>query len=164
MNFDVNSVYDVELVTVVINIISYTLFTSKFTVPTDGNYLLYYMFNAPEVGSLLSIKNTKLEIGNKATDWTAAPEDLDYLTNAMQSNTSIEGGLLSTTLLQVKDNAGNVTGGLSGLATDNIVLFGGGTYNDAIQSATTPSAVAVIDRKDGSGHRAKGAPTVNFPR
>jgi hypothetical protein len=83
-------------------------------------------------------------------------DEANYLKEAMGANTAIEGGLLSTSLIQVKDVNGNVTGGLSGLSSDNVVMFGGGTYADALQSATTPSAVAVIDRKDGSGHRAKG--------
>ena len=116
------------------------------------SFAFYYSFATS--ATTLNCKLIKLERGNKQTDWDT---EIEYLSAAMQANTSVEGGLLSTTLLQVKDNAGNVTGGISGLATDNVVLFGGGTYNDALASDSTPSAVAVIDRKDGSGHRAKGA-------
>ena len=124
------------------------------TIPAGTvSFAMYYAFTNPS-GTTLNCKQIKLERGNKATDWDT---EIEYLSAAMKANTSIEGGLLGTTLIQVKDNAGNVTGGLSGLATDNVVLFGGGTYADALASATTPASIAVIDRKDGSGHRAKGA-------
>lgn len=136
-----------------------------YTLTTDCTACsVYISFASLTANTIWKYNSMKLEIGTVATDWTPAPEDIDanialtdYLKAAMQANTTIEGGLLSTTLIQVKDVSGNVTGGLSGLANDNVVLFGGGTYADALASATTPSAVAVIDRKDGSGHRAKGA-------
>jgi hypothetical protein len=153
-----------NLLYIPVNENSYTYKSATITLPATLDNLRIVCSNAGAYAYHGFLKLIKVEKGNKVTDWTAAPEDVDanialtdYLKAAMQANTSIEGGLLSTTLIQVKDVAGNVTGGLSGLATDNVVLFGGGTYADALASATTPTAVAVIDRKDGSGHRAKGS-------
>jgi len=102
------------------------------------------------VNAILYVKEPKLERGNKATDWTPAPEDvpsaLDYLATAIQDgSTDIEGGLINTNVLMVKDTNGKVRGGISGLASDNIGFWTGGTYQDAINNNAN-----VIFRKDGS--------------
>ena len=78
------------------------------------------------------VKNIKIEYGNKATDWTEAPED-DYVKKALQSNTDINGGLFSTTLIQVRDTDNVVKGGMSGVQNDNVGIWTGGTYADAIE-------------------------------
>lgn len=103
------------------------------------------------------IGSMKLEIGNKATAWTPSPEDvpsaLEYLATAIQDgSTDIEGGLVATNLLQVKDLGGQVRGGMSGLANDNIGFWTGGTYQEALDSLC-----AILFRKDGTGHIGKGA-------
>ena len=92
----------------------------------------------------------KFERGNKTTDWTPAPEDvpsaLEYLATAIQDgSTDIEGGLINTNVLMVKDTAGKVMGGMSGLKDDNVGFWTGGTYQDAINNNAN-----VIFRKDGS--------------
>ena len=47
-------------------------------VKTSGAYILLYNSNANVEASITArIKNVKLEKGNKATDWTPAPEDVD---------------------------------------------------------------------------------------
>lgn len=108
------------------------------------------------------IHDLKIEFGNKATDWTPAPEDvpdsLQYLAAALQGSTDISGGLVGTNVLLLKSLAGDVTGGLSGLNTvpdstdpDNIGFWTGGSYQDAINSIAK-----IILRKDGSGQLAGG--------
>ena len=76
-----------------------------------------------------------------------------YLKAAMQAdNTTIEGGLLGTTLLQMKNGATNeITGGMSGLQADNIGFWTGGTYEQALANLAK-----IILRKDGSGQLAGG--------
>lgn len=121
------------------------------------------------------IDNVKLEKGNKATDWTPAPEDveaeisaLDYLKSALtDGSTEIAGGLTMTNVLMLKNLQGAVTAGMSGLTklpsdsskSENVLMWGGGTYEDAYNAAesadyykkgsTTP--ITTLLKKDGTG-------------
>lgn len=104
-----------------------------------------------------------VEGGKPMLAWMASPEyiaskltALDYLKLAFGGSTEITGGVVAANVLLLKNIQGAITGGLSGLSTDNVCMWQGGTYQQAIDSDNNPSAVAGIDRKDGSGHRAKG--------
>ena len=48
---------------------------------------------------------------------------------------SDEGGVLLADKICVVDEQGNIVGGLSGITDDNVLLFGGGTYNQAVAQA-----------------------------
>lgn len=127
--------------------------TSSFTVSQQGIYI-HGMDDT--VGRWYQFKDLCIQEGNKATPYEPAPEDvpsaLDYLATAIQDgSTDIEGGLVSTNILKVKDTNGAVRGGISGLALDNIGFWAGGTYQDAISND-----VNVIFRKDGSFSLAGG--------
>lgn len=74
-----------------------------------------------------------------------------YLKIALQGSTDISGGLLATNVLLMKNSGGNITAGMSGLTADNIGMWAGGTYADAIASLAK-----IIMRKDGSGQLAGG--------
>lgn len=81
----------------------------------------------------------QIEKGNKATDHTVAPEDIqaeiaeaDYLKTALKGSTEISGGLVATNVLLMKDAAGTTRGGMSGIASDNVGVWTGGTYAEAI--------------------------------
>lgn len=116
-------------------------------------------------GGYIYIKNVKIERGNKATDWTPAPEDtqaaideaknkaleLEYLKTALAGSTDIQGGLLASNVILMKTLAGAIVGGMSGLANDNIGFWTGGTYAQAIANLAK-----IIMRKDGSGQLAGG--------
>lgn len=58
--------------------------------PVNLDKTKFIIYVAGNVGQYLTIKNVKIEIGNKATDWTPAPEDLatstefDQLSNAIK--------------------------------------------------------------------------------
>ncbi len=102
-----------------------------------------------------SWKNVKIEKGNKPTAWSPAPEDveakvseLDYLKEALQGTTDINGGLLLTTLIQLRNAANAVTAGMSGLDGQgrNVFLWCGGTLDNAIKEN-----VLSLIRRDGSG-------------
>ena len=123
------------------------------------------------------IKDIKLEKGTKATDWTPAPEDVDaaiaavdskaqaleYLKNALtDGSTEIAGGLTMTNVLMLKNLAGNVTAGMSGLTTnenkeDKVLMWGGGTYEEAYAAAnnddynTGRGTITTLLKKDGTG-------------
>ena len=93
----------------------------------------------------LKYRRAKMESGSKPTDWTPAPEDvqanidaLGYLKEALNNNTDIQGGLLSTTLIKL--GAVNQSGswvekaGINGAGTtDNTPrIYAGGTLQQAI--------------------------------
>lgn len=53
-------------------------FTIKFTVPSGAETITVYLGVKPTAsGDYTYYKHPKLELGNKATDWTPAPEDID---------------------------------------------------------------------------------------
>lgn len=123
------------------------------------------------------IKDIKLEKGTKATDWTPAPEDvdakvsaLDYLKEALENDTDVTGGIVATTHIQLRDWTGKyidkngtvynesgdgrtkqykVNAGLSGLDDDNVLAWGGGDYEDAVEAAQNS------DPESGNGTYAK---------
>lgn len=75
----------------------------------------------------------------------------EYLREALQGSTNITGGLLATNVLLMKNSLSEITGGMSGLSTDNVGMWTGGTYDNAINNLAK-----VILRKDGSGQLAGG--------
>lgn len=94
----------------------------------------------------------KIEKGNKPTDWSPAPEDTDYIKNAFKDgSTDISGGVVATNVLMMKTIANAIVGGMSGLASDNIGFWSGGTYAQALANLAK-----IIMRKDGSGQLAGG--------
>lgn len=93
---------------------------------------------------------------------------LDYLKAALtDGSTEIAGGLTMTNVLMLKNLQGAVTAGMSGLTqlptdsskSENVLLWGGGTYEDAYNAAesaeyykkgsTTP--ITTLLKKDGTG-------------
>lgn len=81
----------------------------------------------------------------------ATANALNYLKIALEGSTDISGGLLATNVLLMKTITGAITGGISGLNTDNVGMWTGGTYADAIANIAK-----IILRKDGSGQFAGG--------
>lgn len=75
----------------------------------------------------------------------------EYLREALQGSTDITGGLLATNVLLMKNSVNEITGGMSGLSTDNVGMWTGGTYEQAIAGLSN-----ILLRKDGSGLLAKG--------
>ena len=74
----------------------YQRFSHTLSFPTDlsevywvrfrGNTYVGNISNANPTGGNFFIKNVKVELGNKATDWTPAPEDVDADIDNVQSN------------------------------------------------------------------------------
>lgn len=123
------------------------------------------------------VKNIKLERGNKPTAWSPAQEDTDaaiaaveskaealgYLTEVLEDSkntTDITGGLVMTNVLMLKDLAnagGSVGAGMSGISADNIFMWCGGTYEDAVHAKDNDfeklngSDITTLLKKDGTG-------------
>ena len=58
-----------------------TKYSKKVPYPTDVVNFINFQLPSEEVGKKWRIRNIKLEKGNKATDWTPAPEDVDEAIN-----------------------------------------------------------------------------------
>lgn len=91
-------------------------------------------------GGSLSIKNFALFYGNKATDWTPAPEDvpvpLDFLTKALQGTTEIDGGLILASVLAARDSGGFVRSYQNGDPALNDIAFAAGVENFGVSGET----------------------------
>lgn len=134
---------------------------------TDTDVVLIYAGqHGTTAGKAIKLTNIKLEKGTKATDWTHAPEDvdakvsaLDYLKEALENDTDVTGGIVATTHIQLRDWTGEynsdgtkkykVNAGLSGLDDDNVLAWGGGDYEDAVEAAQNS------DPESGNGTYAK---------
>ena len=140
-------------------------FEEKFTVPIDANSF-YFGFqmkgqNPPlPPGSYFLAKDLMFTQGNKAVAYKPSTK---YITDAIQNgSTDINGGLVLSNLMFARGADGVVRSGISGIASDNVSFFGGGTYQNALLDAgkefkNHPTMkVGALDKKDGSGHRAFG--------
>ena len=58
-----------------------TKYTKKVPYPTNLTNFINFQLASNEIGKKWRIRNIKLEKGNKATDWTPAPEDVDEAIN-----------------------------------------------------------------------------------
>lgn len=94
------------------------------------------------------VKDFQVQSGNKSTGYKKSTE---LITKAIQGSTDINGGLVATHLLMLKNTSNTITGGVSGLSSDNVGFWSGGSYDDALSG----QAKSII-RKDGSGHFAAG--------
>jgi len=140
-----------------------------------GKYIFtVYHHSYPQAGTITRLQ---LEKGNKATDWSPAPEDiqagidqaqqqaasaaaaataLEYLKTALANRTEIDGGLLLTSLLKLGTFSGQTfteKAGINGTAVANndVIAWFGGTLQQAIQNLAS-----IVFRTDGSGQLAKG--------
>ena len=134
------------------------------TLPNDGFTLILYA-GVPGSASNRAMKWTEVKLakGNKASDWSLAPEDiqaeitaLEYLKTALANRTEIDGGLLLTSLFKLGTFSGNSftdKAGINGTATgaNDVVAWFGGTLQQAIQNLAS-----IVFRMDGSGQLAKG--------
>lgn len=111
---------------------------------------LFFIFEDATQMTGMKLVNVKAELGNKATDWTPAPEDVQAEIAAAQADatiakqktagrTLISGGVVETQLILL-GNGG--IAGISGIHQDangNSMpsRWAGGTYTDAIAKAAT---------------------------
>ena len=71
-----------------------TKYSLKLKYPSTSNGRIVFAISNAEVGKKWRIRNIKLEKGNKATDWSPAPEDIENeLTNNYYNKTQMESKL-----------------------------------------------------------------------
>ena len=99
---------------------------------------LLFGFTALTKGKVYKYKNLKLEIGNKATDWTAAPEDVDASINNAKSEA------ISTAASDATTKANNAKSQAISTAATDATSKANTAKNDAIKSAnnTLSSTIA----------------------
>ena len=111
-----------------------------------ANYISFHL-GWGQVQGTFQISKWKIEKGNKATDWTPAPEDVDNRITAeaqkiitlegktnFLGSTTIDGNVVATgTMLVGNENGTNA--GLTGTGDTNtgVYLWGGGTYQQMVQ-------------------------------
>lgn len=88
----------------------------------------------PHIYGATSLRNPKLEKGNKSTDWTPAPEDLEAQFQALQNGingvqtnvNTLQNGIsnIQTSLGDIKTKTDNFTSIQGGLVSSNIISVG----------------------------------------
>lgn len=80
------------------------------------------------------------------------------LIGAFESSTEITNGLVLTNVLGLKNESGDVVAGMSGIKSDNVLLWGGGNYYDAANAAANEdynkvngTPITTLVKKDGTG-------------
>ena len=96
------------------------------TIPSDTKYIGYIIRidqnKAEQVGETATFVGIKLEVGNKATDWTPAPEDIESEISTVQSSIT---QLADQIVLKVDNNGNVVKIALDGSGTSSNVLIKG---------------------------------------
>lgn len=105
-------------------------------------------------------QGTANEAKNAAIAAQSAAEAQEYMKAVLEKgSTDIKGGLVLTNVLALKDTNGTVASGMSGLKDDNILLWGGGTYDDAVTAKNNTTTykkqngtpITTLLKKDGTG-------------
>ena len=116
--------------------------------------------NAEIVGNI-NFKLTPQQIEDILSRIDVDDSAYKYLTEALQQHTTITGGLVSTGVILLMDGE-KVTAGISGTKDDNILVFGGGTYSEAVNAAKNDNdyhkqpgkgdkQITTLIKKDGTG-------------
>lgn len=111
-------------------------YSYKATAATRIRIAIRHSDNTNIEPSEAAIARFKFEVGTIPTDWTPAPEDSAYLAEALaqSQSTDINGGLVLTSMIELRNEQGNVTAGVSGLDDNDVALWAGGTLADAIEN------------------------------
>lgn len=137
--------------------------TFKLTDEWNGDTILAYGFGNANSGISLELEHAGLYIGNVIpTQWTAAPEDGNYLLRAIQrakqDSTEIDGGLILAALLRLgitgSDGVRKIMAGLNGNgeSRDALAAFFGGDLIDAAQKPTDENRARAGIRHDGTAY------------
>ena len=117
----------------------------SFTMQKDGYVYIVPAGSVASESFRIALKEVMLQKGDRAT---AYQPWVNYLTKALQGQTSVAGGLLATSVILLRDGE-EVTAGMSGVKDDNILLFGGGSYDEAVNAAVPDNDFHVGENKTG---------------
>lgn len=127
-----------------------------FTVPVKGDWELRIYAGEFHYTSGISMEFTDIMVqkGNRATAYQAA---VGFLGKAIKDgSTDIAGGLVMTNVLMLKNEKNKVTAGMSGLTgtdtdPEKVLLWGGGTYQEALKAIQGLAYLPVLLTKAGAG-------------
>lgn len=105
------------------------------------------------------VKSFMVQVGAKPTTYQTHVKYLaeSFENAARQGSTDIDGGLMMTCLLKLRNLAGRVTAGMSGLTEDAqgneepILMWGGANYQQALEAALPKSGQTLPDYKYTDG-------------
>lgn len=124
LNFFVNYTADVKTISIPNTGEQWQRISATCTInnAVSGSVLYDTYFNVPAIGDYICYKNIKVELGNKPTDWTPAPEDvqgqIDSATTRITNNeTSITQLNSSITLKANQSSLDTTNSNVSGLTT-----------------------------------------------
>ena len=116
------------------------------SIASNSGLPLGYVYIQGNFEGSCRLSNFKWELGSTETAWQPAPEDSQYLfqtlTEARGDKTDIQGGLVLSRFLGVKNSSGNIVAGLSGAdgAVQNLtpMIWAGATSNtdDGLSAAS----------------------------
>ena len=118
-------------------------------------YLDQVMLQEGEVAT-----NFQPSMTEEITHISTEMDSYKYLKSALENDTDIAGGLVALSQIQLRDKVGSdyvVNAGISGVKDDNILMWGGGTYDEAYAAAnsntyeTGNGAITTLLKKDGTG-------------
>ena len=130
-----------------------------FTLASDSPLYLQIQW-IDLVGATVTIKNAMLQKGEKKTEYQPC---VKHITDSLHDVTDVQGLVLSEPLV-VKDTSDVVSAGISGVSgttqiPENVLLWGGGTYADAVNASNTDyyksgysgNLITTLLKKDGTG-------------
>lgn len=132
------------------------------------DYYVSFYVSSEAVWSSFDLLDLKLERGTVATDWSAAPQDVDYLKRALLESGGIEGGLVLGSYMQLGHTDGDgvyrVMSGMNGIydgtrESGGTALWAGGDNSDLGDEHrdTTLRPARFLIRMNGTGYAAEKA-------
>lgn len=118
------------------------LYSATFKVPAGTNIkqIGIYLANNQTAGDSWSFEWIKLEAGNRRTDWTPAPEDIDNRITTVETNFEIREGQISAKVTEVTTKASQAA--TSATSASNSASTATTKANAAASSATAASGSA----------------------
>ena len=101
--------------------------TTKDTLPASTSQVLYLGSMSSNVGVSYIFRNLIIVEGNKATDWTPAPEDVDSAINAVDGKVTTLQGTVNTTkskVATIETNLSGITSRVSNVETNQTTTNG----------------------------------------
>lgn len=134
-------------------------------IESSGGGYTYFDLDEGEIGGAIKLKSGSSGLAN-LSEWpnlNSRITSMDYLKSALGNDTDIIGGLILTSLIALRDDEGELTGGISGIVDERelgngiAAWYGGGMIDlgeDGLTSSQIANAAKILFRMDGSGYLA----------
>ncbi|MDB1943748.1 phage tail protein [Clostridium tertium] len=142
---------------------TWTFVSFTFTENGATNTAIHFYYNASQdVGTTLSIHSLKVEKGNKATDWTPAPEDVDSAITTVDGRVTTLNTSLTTTnnkVATIETNLNSITSRVSSTESSITTINGNVT---SLQSRMSTAESKITDSAIVSTVRSSTAYTTDL--